>query len=161
MKVQLTATSYVPDTAVSLFLVREWEAGLSGESRMWLAGCDYAGAVLLQSSGCFPSEAPQHECHWLKLTVIALCDKKSFVREFKFFPFFFFFRKERKKLGDKWRRGDKGKGKEVDTHRSRERLRGRKRERGRENEWLFRRRCYSCLKAILYTQQRRINTFIW
>ena len=41
MKVQLTATSsYVPDASVSLFLVREWEAGLSGESRMGLAGCN-------------------------------------------------------------------------------------------------------------------------
>ena len=41
MQVQLTATSsWVHDTAVSLFLVRECEAGLSGESRMWWAGCD-------------------------------------------------------------------------------------------------------------------------
>lgn len=73
----------------------------------------------------FPnSEAPDSECHSLKLIVISLCDRKSFVREFLKFPFFFFFRKERKKLGDKWRRKE-GNG---HIHRSRER------EKGRENE---------------------------
>lgn len=101
MKVQLTATSsYVPDTAVSLFLVREWGGWAEWRKPDVISWVRLAGAGLLQGSGCFPSEAPHRECHWLKLTVIALCDKKSFVREFKFFPFFFFFRKERKKLGD-------------------------------------------------------------
>jgi len=93
-----------------------------------------AGAYVLQSRGCFPSEAPHPECHSLKLTVIFLCDRKSFVREFNFFPFFFF-RKERKKLGDKWRRGDKGKGKEVDTHTQEQRETEKQREGERMNDY--------------------------
>lgn len=93
-----------------------------------------AGACVLQSRGCFPSEAPHPECHSLKLTVISLCDRKSFVREFNFFPFFFF-RKERKKLGDKWRRGDKGKGKEVDTHTQEQRETEKQRDGERMNDY--------------------------
>ena len=74
----------------------------------------------------FPnSKDPHSERHSLKLTVISVCDRKSFVREFLKISFFFFpFRKERKKLGDKWE-GREGNGY---IHRSRER------EKGRENE---------------------------
>ena len=92
-----------------------------------------AGACVLQSRGCFPSEAPHPECHSLKLTVISLCDRKSFVREFNFFPFFFSSEKRERNWEISGEEVTRGKGRKwTHTHRSRERQRERNRRRERE-----------------------------
>lgn len=74
----------------------------------------------------FPnSEAPHSERHSLKLTVISLCDRKSFVREFFKFPFFF----PSEKRERNWEISGE-EGKEMDTFTGAER--GRRGERMNE-----------------------------
>ena len=75
----------------------------------------------------FPnSEDPHSEHHSLKLTVISVCDRKSFVREFLKISFFFFPSEKRER---NWEISGK-EGKEMDTYTGAER--GRRGERMNE-----------------------------